>query len=44
MFDLIWADPFPDNEVRNAHGFGPNMTREASYFFGLKPVAKLLSE
>ena len=43
VFDLLWADPFPDNECRN-HSYGPNMTRDASYFFGLKPVTKLLCE
>jgi len=43
VFDLIWADPFPDSECRN-HSYGPNLTRDASYFFGLKPVTKLLCE
>jgi serine/threonine-protein phosphatase 2B catalytic subunit len=43
VFDLLWADPFPDAECMN-HSYGPNVTREASYFFGLKPVVNLLAE
>ena len=41
--DLMWADPFGDEEAITAD-FDFNFTRECSVFFGKRPVRKFLRE
>jgi len=41
MFDLLWADPFEDDDFRKA-SFEHNGNRDCSWYFGIDPVAKLL--
>ena len=35
LFDLLWADPFPENMEGRIQKFSKNTTRDISYFFGL---------
>ena len=44
MCDLTWADPIGDDDEANELNFRENKSRECSFFYGKKPVKKLLKQ
>ena len=43
MCDLLWADPIDDNKAAKTD-FVPNIERQCSNKYGLKPVKKILEK
>lgn len=39
--DLLWSDPMKDEDAKRG-GFGKNQERDCSYYFGKKPLKKIL--